>query len=152
MQQWLEIIAETMTDTVVDVLPIVLIMGFFQVVILRERIPNLGRVITGSICVVLGLGLFLVGLEQALFPLGKEMARQLSDPSIIVSYARIDTAQPLVELRKYLSRQSGQPVLSVFEYLREPLAHRRHTLGHDHTVFRQQPSEVVDQRGAFTDQ
>ena len=83
MQQWLDIIAETMTDTVVDVLPIVLIMGFFQVVILRERIPNLGRVITGSICVVLGLGLFLVGLEQALFPLGKEMARQLSDPSFL---------------------------------------------------------------------
>ena len=83
MQQWLDIVTETFIDTILDVIPIVLIMGFFQVVILRERIPHLGRVITGSICVIVGLALFLVGLEQALFPLGKEMARQLSDATFL---------------------------------------------------------------------
>ena len=83
MQQWLDIIAESLTDTILDVLPIVLIMVFFQVVILRERIAHLGRVVTGSIFVILGLALFLVGLEQALFPLGKEMARQLSDANFL---------------------------------------------------------------------
>jgi hypothetical protein len=37
----------------------------------------------GSVYVVIGLALFLVGLEQALFPLGSELARQLTDPEFL---------------------------------------------------------------------
>ncbi|AGF78505.1 Protein of unknown function (DUF1538) [Desulfocapsa sulfexigens DSM 10523] len=63
-----------------DVLPIVLLITVFQLVVLRQKIPNLPRLIVGGVYVILGLALFLAGLEKALFPLGKIMAAQLSDP------------------------------------------------------------------------
>jgi hypothetical protein len=63
-----------------DVLPIVLLFGFFQLAILRQAIPNLRRILIGAAYVIFGLTLFLLGLEKALFPLGKIMASQLTDP------------------------------------------------------------------------
>lgn len=74
---------ETILATIFDILPIALILVFFQAVILRRPIPNLPRVLIGSIWVIIGLAFFLVGLQKALFPLGKEMARQLTDPAFI---------------------------------------------------------------------
>jgi len=70
-------------DTVWDVLPIALIIFGFQFLILRKPIPNLKKIITGFLLVVLGLGFFLEGLQAALFPLGKLMAFQLTDPHFI---------------------------------------------------------------------
>ena len=69
--------------TLRDVLPILIILGFFQLGILRRKIPNLKNVAIGFLLVVAGLALFLVGLEQALFPLGEVMAKQLTDPAFI---------------------------------------------------------------------
>ncbi len=69
--------------TIRDVAPIVLILIGFQVFVLRRPIPNLGRAIVGFVYVVIGLALFLVGLEEALFPLGKAMAEQLTAPEVI---------------------------------------------------------------------
>lgn len=66
-----------------DVTPIVILIVFFQIVVLKEPIPHLKRVIQGGIYVVLGLGMFLMGLEKALFPVGNIMATQLSDPEFI---------------------------------------------------------------------
>ncbi|MCD6582939.1 MAG: DUF1538 domain-containing protein [Desulfuromusa sp.] len=66
-----------------DVLPIIILITFFQLFVLRQPIPHLRRVIVGSIYVVIGLALFLAGLEKALFPLGKIMAMQLSDPAFV---------------------------------------------------------------------
>lgn len=66
-----------------DVLPIVILITGFQLLILRQPIPHLRRLIVGVIYVILGLALFLAGLEKALFPLGKIMATQLSDPAFI---------------------------------------------------------------------
>lgn len=83
MGNWLQTITDTVTGTVVDVLPIVLVLGFFQFVILRQKLANIGRLALGFGYVILGLALFLVGLEEALFPLGKEMARQLTDPAFV---------------------------------------------------------------------
>ena len=82
---WFNILARMLAGTILDVLPIVLILGFFQFAVLRQKIPNPGRMIAGSIYVVIGLALFLVGLELALFPLGKELARQLTDPEFLGS-------------------------------------------------------------------
>lgn len=73
----------TIGSTVVDVLPIAAILIGFQVGVLRQAIPNLRRVIIGSVYVIVGLSFFLFGLEKALFPLGKAMARQLTDPAFI---------------------------------------------------------------------
>lgn len=69
--------------TLRDVLPILILIIFFQLVVLKQPIPHLKRVILGGIYVVLGLALFLMGLEKALFPVGKIMAAQLSDPVFI---------------------------------------------------------------------
>ncbi len=69
--------------TLRDVLPILVLILFFQLVILKQPIPHLKRVIIGSVYVVVGLALFLMGLEKALFPVGNIMATQLSDPSFI---------------------------------------------------------------------
>jgi hypothetical protein len=66
-----------------DVLPIIILIGVFQLLVLRQKIPNLPRLLIGGVYVVLGLALFLAGLEKALFPLGKIMATQLSDPTFI---------------------------------------------------------------------
>jgi hypothetical protein len=76
---------ETLFATVTDVLPIAMIIFGFQLFVLRKAIPKLGRVLAGFFYVLLGLAFFLEGLELALFPLGKEMARQLTDPAFIAS-------------------------------------------------------------------
>jgi len=74
-------------STLRDVLPIVLIIFGFQWLVIRRPIHNPRRVFTGLVYVVVGLALFLVGLQEALFPLGELMARQLTDPNFIYGKA-----------------------------------------------------------------
>ncbi len=57
-----------------DLLPIVLVITFFQIVVIQQPVPDLGRILTGVILVVLGLGFFIRGLEQGLFPIGESLA------------------------------------------------------------------------------
>ena len=76
-------IIDTFIATIRDVAPIGLLLVFFQLIVLRERIPNLKRVVVGFIYVIAGLALFLIGLDQALFPIGEIMATQLTDPKFI---------------------------------------------------------------------
>ncbi|TKA91170.1 DUF1538 domain-containing protein [Guyparkeria sp. SB14A] len=63
--------------TLRDVLPIIAAVLFFQLAILRQRIPHLKRVIIGFLLVILGLYAFVVGLKLGLFPIGERMADQL---------------------------------------------------------------------------
>lgn len=86
----LEQILTTLIATVRDVLPIAAIIFGFQFAVLRRVPPNLLRVLSGFVWVLVGLTLFLIGLEWALFPLGKLMAGQLTDPAFI--YAGQDAA------------------------------------------------------------
>ncbi len=80
---WLQLTWDTILATIVDVLPIIVILFGFQLFVIRRPIPNLQRVLVGFVYVLMGLALFLVGLEKALFPLGKLMATQLTDPEFI---------------------------------------------------------------------
>ncbi len=57
-----------------DISPVILVIVFFQLVVLRQPLPNLEAVLTGLIFVVIGLALFVRGLEMGLFPLGEMMA------------------------------------------------------------------------------
>ncbi len=75
--------ADAMLSTVLDVAPIVVILLLFQVVVLRRKPANLRQIATGSVLVLVGLSLFLIGLENALFPIGNTMARQLTAPETI---------------------------------------------------------------------
>ena len=84
MDFWQHLLA-TGTSTLSDVLPIAGIIFGFQLLVLRQNIPNLKSVLVGFVYVLIGLTLFLVGLEEALFPLGKLMAQQLTDPAFIRS-------------------------------------------------------------------
>ena len=76
-------IGRTTLLTVRDVLPIAGIIFGFQLFVIRKPIPNLKRTLIGFAYVLAGLSFFLVGLEEALFPLGKLMAQQLTDPGFI---------------------------------------------------------------------
>ena len=76
-------ILKTFAATVTDVAPIVLVLVVFQALVARRMPPHPWRLLRGFGYVLAGLTLFLVGLEQALFPLGAAMARQLTDPAFI---------------------------------------------------------------------
>ena len=57
-----------------DLAPIIGVIAFFQIVVLQQPFPNFGSVFVGLVCVVLGLTLFIQGLESGLFPLGEAIA------------------------------------------------------------------------------
>jgi hypothetical protein len=75
--------AATFAATLWDVLPIAVILVGAQVIVLRRRVPHLPQLVAGFVMVLLGLAFFLEGLELALFPLGKLMAEQLTDPDFL---------------------------------------------------------------------
>ncbi|MCP1675413.1 hypothetical protein J2T57_002563 [Natronocella acetinitrilica] len=60
-----------------DVLPIIIVILFFQYVVIRKRIAHLEKVVAGFILVIVGLYAFVVGLKLGLFPVGQSMAEQL---------------------------------------------------------------------------
>lgn len=62
-------------DAARDLLPIVVVIGFFQGAVLQQPIPNFINILIGLFLVVLGLALFVRGLEMGLFPLGESMAQ-----------------------------------------------------------------------------
>ncbi|MDJ0805317.1 MAG: DUF1538 domain-containing protein [Gammaproteobacteria bacterium] len=67
-------LAGLLLDSGRDLLPIILVIAFFQIVVLQQPIPNLGELIVGTILVILGLTFFIHGLKIGLFPLGESMA------------------------------------------------------------------------------
>ena len=57
-----------------DLLPIVLVILFFQLIVLQQPLPDVGQLLLGVVFVILGLTFFIHGLEQGLFPIGESMA------------------------------------------------------------------------------
>lgn len=60
--------------TLRDLAPILAIVGFFQFAVLHKPVSNLGEIAIGFVFVLLGLAIFIRGLEMALFPLGETLA------------------------------------------------------------------------------
>ncbi len=83
MTETLGKLAYTVGATLWDVLPIAAILLAFQFAVLRRPLPDPKRILWGFGFVLLGLALFLEGLELALFPLGRSMALQLTDPDFL---------------------------------------------------------------------
>ena len=96
----LHLILATLFSTVRDVLPIAAIIFGFQLFVLRQPVPHLRKVLIGFGYVLLGLALFLIGLEEALFPLGNLMAQQLTDPAFI--YSGVERVGNVVHWNDYL--------------------------------------------------
>ena len=76
-------VLQVLLETLRDVTPIVVILFVFQFAVIRKPLPNARRMAAGFVYVLVGLSLFLVGLEWCLFPLGRVMASQLTDPMFI---------------------------------------------------------------------
>ena len=70
-------------DSAIDVLPIAIFLFAFQRLVIGETPANWKQILVGFLFVVVGLGFFLEGLEQTLFPLGRLMAQQLTDPAFL---------------------------------------------------------------------
>jgi len=67
-----------LVHVVKDVFPILAVIFFFQYAIIKKKVHNLAKVSTGIIFVILGLYFFIIGLEMGLFPIGENMALQLT--------------------------------------------------------------------------
>lgn len=83
MLQKIVTLCQMMATTGKDLLPIVLVVAFFQIVVLQKPFPNLGEVIGGVLLVTLGLTLFIRGLEMGLFPLGESMAEDFAKKGVL---------------------------------------------------------------------
>lgn len=77
---------QTFLSTLGDVIPISVIIIGFQFLVLRKPIAQPLKVLAGFVYVIIGLTLFLLGLEMALFPLGRTMASQLTSPDFLTEY------------------------------------------------------------------
>ena len=74
---------DVLLGTLLDVLPIAAILFGFQFLVLRRPLRNPREILIGFLMVLLGLTLFLEGLDLALFPLGELMASQLTSPELL---------------------------------------------------------------------
>ena len=68
MTRFLVAILHRTLDAFRDLAPIIAVIAFFQIVVLQQPFPDLGNVIIGLICVVVGLTLFIQGLESGPVP------------------------------------------------------------------------------------
>lgn len=74
MKHSLHLFIKSLFGSLRDLLPIVLVIAFFQLLVLGQTPDNLIQIVFGLFFVVLGLTFFIFGLEQGLFPIGESMA------------------------------------------------------------------------------
>jgi len=74
LKQSFHLFMRSLVGSMRDLLPIVLVIAFFQIVVLQQTPDNLFQTFVGLFFVVLGLTFFIFGLEQGLFPIGESMA------------------------------------------------------------------------------
>jgi len=67
-----------------DLIPIIVVVVFFQSVVIRQPFPQIGEVIFGILIVIIGLMLFIEGLEIGLFPIGETMAYALAKKGSLI--------------------------------------------------------------------
>ena len=75
MTKALSVLVRRIADALRDLAPIILVIAFFQIVVLQQPFPSLGSILVGLLCVIAGLTLFIQGLESGLFPLGEAIAQ-----------------------------------------------------------------------------
>ena len=97
----LDALAEVTLNTVSDVLPIAAIIFGFQFLVLRRKPAHFNEILWGFLWVLVGLSLFLLGLELCLFPLGRLMAGQLTDPVFIQAHHHAAALGSAIDWRDY---------------------------------------------------
>ncbi len=71
-------LARLLVNAARDLVPIIAVIAFFQIVVLRQPFPNLSEILIGTALVIMGLAFFVRGLEMGLFPLGESMAQDFA--------------------------------------------------------------------------
>lgn len=84
MKKILKVFIHNLLDSAADLAPIVLVIGFFQIVVLQQNIPNLSDIVLGAGFVLFGLTLFIYGLNLGLFPIGEALAFAFVKKSSII--------------------------------------------------------------------
>lgn len=74
MKKSLRLFSLSLLGSLRDLLPIVLVITFFEAVVFQQMPEHFGQILVGLVFVVLGLTFFIYGLEQGLFPIGESMA------------------------------------------------------------------------------
>jgi hypothetical protein len=83
-KKYIILILRKLIAALIDLVPIVAVVFFFQSVVIRQSFPNAGEILFGFVFVVIGLMLFVEGLEIALFPIGETMAYALARKGSLV--------------------------------------------------------------------
>lgn len=83
MIEALTMLRDILLDTSIAILPIALLIVVFQKVVIRKPLPEVRRIVVGFGLLTIGMVLFLAGLGEALFPLGRVMAAQLTAPEFL---------------------------------------------------------------------
>jgi hypothetical protein len=68
----------------IDLIPIIVVVVFFQSFVIQQPFPQIGEVIFGFLFVIVGLMLFVEGLEIGLFPIGETMAYALAKKGSLI--------------------------------------------------------------------
>ena len=84
MIRGLKTLALSLLDSLRDLAPIILVIAFFQLVVLQKPIPNLVSLLSGIFMVLLGLSFFIHGLQMGLFPIGESMAHAFARKGSVV--------------------------------------------------------------------
>lgn len=74
----MKVLFESLIGSIRDLLPIVLVIAFFQILVLQQPLPNVTEILIGTLLVVIGLTLFIQGLEIGLFPVGEVLANSFA--------------------------------------------------------------------------
>lgn len=84
MVKALRAFSRTLLGSLRDMTPIIVVIAFFQLLVLQQPIPDLVNLISGTLLVVLGLTFFVYGLEMGLFPIGESMAHAFARKGSVV--------------------------------------------------------------------
>lgn len=77
-------ILHKLKEAVKDLVPLILVVVFFQVVVIRQPFPDIGKIIIGIVFVIIGLMLFIEGLKMGLFPIGETLAYALAKKGSLI--------------------------------------------------------------------
>jgi len=79
----MKVFARQLVSAFRDLLPILVVVAFFQFIVLRQPLEDPIGILTGLLAVILGLALFIQGLELSLFPIGENMAGDLARKGVV---------------------------------------------------------------------
>jgi len=74
MKESIKIFSQDLKSSFKDLLPIIIVVAFFQIFIIQAMPENLTSIVIGLTIVAIGLALFIRGLELGIFPIGENLA------------------------------------------------------------------------------